>query len=279
MFSHGSDGLPGGGGGIARGGSLQGGGGVPAQVLAGWGSQARLPRPMYCLAPNTQVCSSEGDHRTKLATSHLGERGRQTTLATTEAHTTPASTTKEHAPLTEVHTTPTETMKVRAMPTCTMPRDGVIGPHVCGSVGGQVADDQDNTVHGKACDGRPGCRGEWGSKNPKRNPATTSTAPVRQLLGPANADTTPQGTQTTAAVGTQRPDAACCPGPCTETATRWNVTQGGQNCQPCLNWFLLLWVHTPCTPISPSTPHSPTHSCAQLHVLHNNTSRHLLAKQ
>ena len=38
--------------------------------------------------------------------------------------------------------------------------------------------------------------------------ATTSTTPVRQLLGSANMETTPAGTQAAAAARTQRPDAA-----------------------------------------------------------------------
>ena len=40
-------------------------------------------------------------------------------------------------------------------------------------------------------------------------PARTSTAPVRQLLGSANAETTPQGTPAAEADRTQRPDATC----------------------------------------------------------------------
>ena len=44
----------------------------------------------------------------------------------------------------EVHTTPVEMMKVRAMPTCTTGRGGVIGPHAHGNVVRQVAGDQDN---------------------------------------------------------------------------------------------------------------------------------------
>ena len=48
-----------------------------------------------------------------------------------------------------------------------------------------------------------------GSKDRKTTPATNSTAPVRQLLGSANAETTQSGTQATAAVRMQkRPDAA-----------------------------------------------------------------------
>ena len=40
---------------------------------------------------------------------------------------------------------PPGTIKVLIMPTCTTRRDGAIGPHTRGGVGGQVADDQDNT--------------------------------------------------------------------------------------------------------------------------------------
>ena len=47
-----------------------------------------------------------------------------------------------------------------------------------------------------------------GSKNRKTTPTIPSTAPVRQLLGSANVETTPQGTQTAAAVRTQQPDTA-----------------------------------------------------------------------
>ena len=46
----------------------------------------------------------------------------------------------------------------------------------------------------------------FGSAN--RTPATTSTTPVRQLLGSANAETTRQGTPAAAAIRKQRPDAA-----------------------------------------------------------------------
>ena len=40
---------------------------------------------------------------------------------------------------------PPGTMKVLIMPMCTTRRDGAIVPHTRGGVGGQVADDQDNT--------------------------------------------------------------------------------------------------------------------------------------
>ena len=63
---------------------------------------------------------------------------------------TRTSTTKENAPPAEVHTTPAKTMKVRAIPTCTTRKDGVIGPHAHGSIGRQVADDQDNMQWGGA---------------------------------------------------------------------------------------------------------------------------------
>ena len=41
------------------------------------------------------------------------------------------------------------------------------------------------------------------------HPATSSTAPTRQLLGSANAETTPAGAPAAAADRTQRPDATC----------------------------------------------------------------------
>ena len=51
----------------------------------------------------------------------------------------PAQTTQA-----QVRTSPASTMQVRAMPTSTTRRDGVIRPHVHGSVGRQVVDDQDD---------------------------------------------------------------------------------------------------------------------------------------
>ena len=47
-----------------------------------------------------------------------------------------------------------------------------------------------------------------GQQKPYNDPATTNRTPVRQLLGSANAETTPAGTRAAAAVRTQRPDAA-----------------------------------------------------------------------
>ena len=41
------------------------------------------------------------------------------------------------------------------------------------------------------------------------HPATSSTAPARQRLGSANAETTPAGAKAAAADRTQRPDATC----------------------------------------------------------------------
>ena len=41
------------------------------------------------------------------------------------------------------------------------------------------------------------------------HPATSSTAPTHQLLGSANAETTPAGAPAAAADRTQRPDATC----------------------------------------------------------------------
>ena len=51
--------------------------------------------------------------------------------------------------------------------------------------------------------GGGGAEGEGGSKDCK-----TAQPPVRQLLGPAHAETTPAGTLAAAADRTQRPDAA-----------------------------------------------------------------------
>ena len=91
--------------------------------------------------------------------------------------------------------------KVRAMPTCTTRRGGVIGPHAHGSVARQVVDDQDNTWRGwsigphargnvsETCGGRPERGGEWAAKTANRPLQQRAQPPVRQLLGPAN-DTT-----------------------------------------------------------------------------------------
>ena len=79
-----------------------------------------------------------------------GQGAAQTTLATIEACTTPASATKEHIPPAKVHTTPAEATKVRAMPKCTTRRGGVVGPHARGNVGRQVANGQDNMPRGGA---------------------------------------------------------------------------------------------------------------------------------
>ena len=48
-----------------------------------------------------------------------------------------------------------------------------------------------------------------GSKNSQTTPPTTSTAPICQLLGSANAETTPAGAPAAAADRTQRPDTTC----------------------------------------------------------------------
>ena len=52
---------------------------------------------------------------------------------------------------------------------------------------------------GEACGGRPECGGEWAAKTVKRPPHQPAQPPVRQPLGPANAETTPAGTQAAAA--------------------------------------------------------------------------------
>ena len=99
---------------------------------------------------------------------------------------------------------------------------------------------------GEACGGRPERGGEWAARTVNRPPATVSTAPVRPLLGSANAETTPQGTQRP----TERSNPAQhskgrtgdCPGPRKETATRRNVAQGGcQVCSPTTVQTCVVW--------------------------------------
>ena len=85
------------------------------------------------------------------------------------------------------------------MPTCATRRDGVIGPHAHGSAGRQVVDDQDNTRRG-------GALGPHAHGNAARH--VVDATPVCQLLGSANAETTPQGTPAAAAVRKHSPDAA-----------------------------------------------------------------------
>ena len=95
------------------------------------------------------------------------------------------------APPVEVRTTPAETMKVRAMPTSTSRRGGVIGPHAHGKLGRQVADDQDNTRREQlGLTHTETRRGMWwmtwrgvGSKNRKTTPATASTTPSAPTTG------------------------------------------------------------------------------------------------
>ena len=98
--------------------------------------------------------------------------------------------------------------------------------------------------------------GVWTAKNSQTTPATTSTSSIRQLLGPAdaqtahhttsstapahqrlgpaNAETTPARAPAAAADRKQRPvqhakgRTGDCPGPRKETTTRQNVTQGGR---------------------------------------------------
>ena len=72
-----------------------------------------------------------------------GHSAAQTSRATMEARTTPASTTNEHVPPAEMRATPAETMKVHAMPTCTTRRDGVFGPHAHGNAARHVVGDLD----------------------------------------------------------------------------------------------------------------------------------------
>ena len=53
---------------------------------------------------------------------------------------------------------------------------------------------------GETWSGRPGREGEWAATTIKRPPQQPIQPPVRQLLGPANAETTPHGTPAAAAV-------------------------------------------------------------------------------
>ena len=81
--------------------------------------------------------------------------------------------------------------------------------------GGEVVDNQDNTRRGGAigprahkrgetCGGRPESGGCWATNTVKRPPQQSAQPPVRQLLGSANAEPTPQAA---AAARTQRSDA------------------------------------------------------------------------
>ena len=109
--------------------------------------------------------------------------------------------------------------------------------------------------HSKAGHGRPVDRGTWTAKTVKRprqqpaqppirqllgpadaqtaHPATSSTVPTHQLLGSANAETTPARAPpqrpTERSDPTQRAKGRTgdCPGPREGTTIRWNVTQGG----------------------------------------------------
>ena len=116
------------------------------------------------------------------------------------------------------------------MPTCTTGRGEVVGPHAQGNVVRQVAGDENRTrgggggvwqeamvamggrgwnnwasrtrKRGETCGGQPERGGEWAESNRKTTPAASSTTPVRQPLGSANAETTAQGIQSAAAVRT-----------------------------------------------------------------------------
>ena len=69
---------------------------------------------------------------------------------------------------------------------------------------------------------------------------TSSTAPAHQLLGSANAETTPAGAPAAAADKSSDPTQHAkgrtgdCPGPSQQTATRRNVTQGDANAFVCI---------------------------------------------
>ena len=126
---------------------------------------------------------------------------------------------KPPLPAAEVRATPAETTKVRALPTCTTRRDGVIGPHARGSVGGagggrpgQHVEGWSNWAsrtrkRGEARGGRSERRGEWAAKTVERPSQQPAQPPVRHLLGPGTAEMTPHRTPAAAAVKTQRPDA------------------------------------------------------------------------
>ena len=114
-----------------------------------------------------------------------GQRRRHNAVATTEACMTAVS-----AP------------KIRAMPTCITCIDAVIGLHTLGSVGRQVADDQDNMGRGAAIGSHT--HGNAARRVVDDLDTEWSATPVRQPLGLANAETTPPVTQTVAAVTMQQ---------------------------------------------------------------------------
>ena len=108
--------------------------------------------PMRFCIDHARFCRVPGINNVIIGTVRKRPQGQrcghsvaQTTLATTEAPATPASTTKEQAQPAEVRTTIAETTKARAMPTCTTGRGGVIGPRAHGNMRRQVADNQDTT--------------------------------------------------------------------------------------------------------------------------------------
>ena len=93
---------------------------------------------------------------------------------------------------------------------------GGLAPHAQADVEGRhMVDHQDAGVEGwkcwtartrkrgEACGGRP-----ESAKTVKRSPHRPPQRPVCQLLGSADVETTPAGTQTAAAIRIQRPDAA-----------------------------------------------------------------------
>ena len=136
-----------------------------------------------------------------------------------------------------------EAMQLRAMPTCTTRRDGVIGPRAHGSVGRQVVDDQENTQRG-------GATGPHAHGNAARHVVDDLNAEgsgLKPYNGPHNNQHNPQCPNYWAPLmrkqhqqehRPQRPSersdptqhaegrTGVCPGPCKETATRRNVTQG-----------------------------------------------------
>ena len=70
------------------------------------------------------------------------------------------------------------------------------GEHAHGNAARLVVDDLD-------------LEGEWAAETVKRPPQQPARAPVRQVLVPGNAETTPAGAPAAAADRTRRPDATC----------------------------------------------------------------------
>ena len=181
-------------------------------------SEAHRKDPCSAVCPVLRIVEDREGTLDKIGVGRTKDNGAATVRRNHPGHRTGAHTTRvnhkgAHAPA-EVRTTRTETVKVWAVPMCTTRRGGVIGPHAHGSMGRQVVDDQNNTWRGGATGPRAhrnaarhmvndlNVEGS-GQQNCKTTPATTSTTPVCPLLGSANTEMTPQGTQAAATVRTQ----------------------------------------------------------------------------